>query len=272
MRLAGTASIGSDQGAAPQPTRSISLVGRRGLVIGGSSGIGRTIALGLQAFGARVAIAGRTPAKTMTVREELQANDPDARAFVCDVTDGAALDRLVGDVLAEFGEVDILVNCQGITTLKPAEEFTEADYDSIMAVNMKSVFFACTKIGQHMLERRSGSIVNIGSMAAHRGFPRSAVYAVSKHGVIGLTKTLAAEWADRGVRVNAISPGFFSTPLSRAAMSPERHEKAIRRTPMGRFGELQELVGAVVFLASPDATFVTGTVINVDGGYLAAGI
>jgi NAD(P)-dependent dehydrogenase (short-subunit alcohol dehydrogenase family) len=252
--------------------RGISLAQHRALIIGGSSGIGRVIALGFQQFGARVAIAGRTPTKTAAVKEELQASDRNAHAFVCDVTDGAALDRLVDDVLGEFGKLDVLVNCQGVTMLKPAEEFTEADYDSIMAANMKSVFFACTKFGRGMLARGSGCIINMGSMAAHRGFPRSAVYAVSKHGVVGLTKTLAAEWAGRGVRVNAISPGFFPTPLTRAAMSAERRDSAIRRTPMGRFGELDELVGAAVFLASPEASFVTGAVINVDGGYLAAGI
>jgi len=134
------------------------------------------------------------------------------------------------------------------------------------------VFFACTKVGRLMLARKQGSIINIGSMAAHRGWPRSAIYSVSKHGVIGLTKSLAAEWADRGVRVNAISPGFFPTELTKAALSPERRERALRRTPMGRFGDLDELVGAAVFLASPASKFITGTVINIDGGYLAGGI
>jgi NAD(P)-dependent dehydrogenase (short-subunit alcohol dehydrogenase family) len=156
--------------------------------------------------------------------------------------------------------------------LKPAEEFSAADYDSVMATNMRSVFFACTKVGRLMLARRHGSIITIGSMAAHRGWPRAAVYAVSKHGIIGLTKTLAVEWAERGVRVNAISPGFFPTELTKAALSPERRDRALRRTPMARFGELDELVGAAVFLASPAAKFITGTVINVDGGYLAGGI
>jgi NAD(P)-dependent dehydrogenase (short-subunit alcohol dehydrogenase family) len=183
-----------------------------------------------------------------------------------------SLDGLVERVIKDFGHIDVLVPCQGFTILRPAEQFTEADYDAIMATNLRSVFFACMRFGRHMLARGKGSIINIGSMAAHRGFPLAAVYAMSKHGVIGLTQSLAAEWADRGVRVNAISPGFFMTDLNRDAMSDQRKESALRRTPMGRFGSLDELVGAAVFLASPAAGFVTGAVIPVDGGYLAAGI
>jgi NAD(P)-dependent dehydrogenase (short-subunit alcohol dehydrogenase family) len=250
----------------------ISLAGSRAVVIGGSSGIGRTIALGFQRYGARVAIAGRTASKTEAVAAELHRGGGESRAYVCDVTDMAKLDELVQNAIADLGAIDVLVNCQGVTALKAAEDFTEADYDSIMAANIKSVFFACTMVGRHMLARGNGSIINIASMAAHRGWPRSAIYAVSKHGVIGLTKTLAAEWAARGVRVNALSPGFFPTPLSQSAMNPERKERALRRTPMGRFGELEELVGAAVFLASAEAKFITGAVINVDGGYLAGGI
>ena len=123
-----------------------------------------------------------------------------------------------------------------------------------------------------MLERGSGAIVNIASLAAHRGFQLSALYTMSKHAVLGLTRTLAAEWATRGVRVNAISPGFFMTPLNQAKMSPARKEAALRRTPMHRFGELDELVGAAIYLCSPAAGFVTGEAIVVDGGFLAAGL
>ena len=252
--------------------QSFSLHGHNALVIGGSSGIGECLAHGLQSAGARVAIGGRTAAKVEAVTKALQEQDPAARGYTVDVADTAKLDAFLQEATAELGHIDILVTCQGITLLKPAEDFTEADYDAIMATNIRSVFFACTRVGRHMLARGSGTIINIGSMAAHRGLPRAAVYAVSKHGVIGLTKTLAAEWADRGVRVNAISPGFFSTPLTQKAMSRERKESALRRTPAGRFGELDELVGAAVFLASPASVFVTGTIINVDGGYLAGGI
>jgi NAD(P)-dependent dehydrogenase (short-subunit alcohol dehydrogenase family) len=252
--------------------RSFSLHGLNALVIGGSSGIGSALAVGLLEAGARVAIAGRTQQKVEAVTRRLRETDALALGYTVDVADVAKLEAFLDQAMAELGQVDILVPCQGITLLKPAEEFTPSDYDAIMGTNMRSVFFSCTHVGRHMLARGRGAIINIGSMAAHRGFPRSAVYAVSKHGVIGLTKTLAAEWAARGVRVNAISPGFFPTELTRQAMSEERRDSALRRTPAGRFGGLDELVGTAVYLASPAAVFVTGAVINVDGGYLAAGI
>ena len=248
------------------------LQGLNALVIGGTSGIGNRIAHGFAQSGARVGIVGRTPAKMDAALERLRADDPSARGYVHDVSELAQLEAMLGAALADFGHIDILVPAQGFTILKAAEDFSEADYDSIMATNSRSVFFCCTRVGRHMLERGQGAIINIGSMSAHRGFPRAAVYSMSKHGVIGLTLSLAAEWAGRNVRVNAISPGFFLTDLNRDAMSAERKDSAIRRTPMGRFGELDELVGAAVFLASPAAQFVTGTVINVDGGYLAGGI
>jgi NAD(P)-dependent dehydrogenase (short-subunit alcohol dehydrogenase family) len=251
---------------------SFSLHGLKALVIGGSSGIGLAIAQGFRGQGAHVAVVGRTREKIDAAVKSLQGNGAFVRGYASDVSIDRELDALIELVLADFGQIDILVPAQGTTRLKPAEEFDAADYDNIMITNMRSVFFACTKVGRHMLDRKHGSIINIGSMAAHRGWPRAAVYAVSKHGVIGLTKTLAAEWANRGVRVNAISPGFFATELTKNAMTPERRDRAIRRTPMGRFGGLDELVGAAVFLASPASKFVTGTVINVDGGYLAGGI
>jgi NAD(P)-dependent dehydrogenase (short-subunit alcohol dehydrogenase family) len=251
---------------------SFSLAGLNALVIGGSSGIGFAIADAFRQHGARLVLAGRTPAKVEAAADRLSRDGKPVRGYALDASDERALDSVVRTVLDDLGSIDVLVPAQGITVLKPAEDFTAADYDAIMATNMRSVFLACTWVGRHMLARGRGSIITIGSMAAHRGFPCAAVYAVSKHGVIGLTKTLAAEWAPRGVRVNAISPGFFPTALTRAAMDPARRDSAIRRTPMGRFGELEELVGAAVFLASPASNFVTGVVINVDGGYLACGI
>jgi NAD(P)-dependent dehydrogenase (short-subunit alcohol dehydrogenase family) len=168
--------------------------------------------------------------------------------------------------------VDILVNAQGVMTLKAAEDYTPDDFDRIMTTNAKSVFFACQEFGRIMLGRGRGSIVNIASLASFRGFPRNALYCVSKHGVVALTETLAAEWASRGVRVNAIAPGFFLTDLNRTTMVEERRNKAVSRTPIGRLGETSELAGAAVFLSSPAASYVTGVTIPVDGGFLAAGM
>jgi len=251
---------------------AFSIQGKTALIVGGSSGIGQAIAHGFQAHGARVAIVARTPAKLEEATRRLQQDDPGAKGYAVDVSQPEAIDGLRTSILADFGHVDILVAWQGTTVLKPAEDVTPDEYDAVMHTNLRSVFFTCTCFGRHMLERRTGSIITIASLAAHRGWPLASVYAASKHGVAGLTKTLAAEWADRGVRVNAISPGFFITELNQSKMSPKRKENALLRTPMGRFGQVNELVGAAVYLASPAAGFVTGTVLNVDGGYLASGI
>ena len=249
-----------------------SLAGQVALVLGGSSGIGRQIALGFHDAGATVVPVGKTASKVIEVDAALAAKGATAKGYCADVTEHAALTSVIRRAIAEHGRIDILVNSQGITILKPAEDFSRADYDHLIAINLTSVFFACTEVGRHMLEYGSGSIINVASLAAHRGFQLSALYTMSKHGVLGLTRTLAAEWATRGVRINAISPGFFMTPLNQAKMSPSRKETALRRTPMHRFGELDELVGAAIYLASPSASYVTGETIAVDGGFLAAGL
>jgi NAD(P)-dependent dehydrogenase (short-subunit alcohol dehydrogenase family) len=248
-----------------------SLDAKYALVIGGTSGIGKAIARGYLEAGARVIVAGRDTEKLGRALANL-APHGEVYGYQADVSDQAGLRGLVGITLAHHGHIDVLVNCQGITLLKAAEEFTPDDWDMIINTDLKSVFFACTEVGRHMLGRGSGAIVNIASLASHRGWPRSALYAIAKTGVLSLTQTLAAEWAARGVRVNAISPGFFMTELNRDKMSPERKALALARTPAGRFGEVDELVGAAIYLASPAATFVTGETIAVDGGFLASGL
>lgn len=248
-----------------------SLDAKYALIIGGTSGIGKAIARGYLEAGARVIVAGRDTEKLGRALADL-APHGEVYGYQADVSDQAGLRGLVGITLAHHGRIDVLVNCQGITLLKAAEEFTPDDWDMIINTDLKSVFFACTEVGRHMLGRGSGAIVNIASLASHRGWPRSALYAIAKTGVLSLTQTLAAEWAARGVRVNAISPGFFMTELNRDKMSPERKALALARTPAGRFGEVDELVGAAIYLASPAATFVTGETIAVDGGFLASGL
>jgi NAD(P)-dependent dehydrogenase (short-subunit alcohol dehydrogenase family) len=249
-----------------------SLEGLTALIVGGSSGIGLAIAEGFQAAGARVAIAARTPDKLARAAEALQAADPQAQGYAVDMNHRAAIEGLAADVAQDLGPLDVLVNCQGTTVIKPSLEVSEDEFDLVMDTNLKSVYFACTILGRAMLARGQGAIINIASLAGHRGWPRACAYAMSKHGVLGLTRTLGAEWAAQGVRVNSISPGFFMTELNRARMPEARKQAALARTPYARFGALEELVGAAVYLASPAAGFVTGTDIAVDGGYLAAGI
>jgi NAD(P)-dependent dehydrogenase (short-subunit alcohol dehydrogenase family) len=218
-----------------------------------------------------VIVAGRDGAKLERAAAELRSMG-DAHGLRADVSDLAELRGLVGLTLADHGRIDILVNSQGMTTLKPAEEFTAADWDEIVGTDLRSVYFACVEVGRHMLGRGSGAIVNIASLASYRGWQRSALYAISKAGIVSLTETLAAEWAARGVRVNGIAPGFVMTDLNRDKMSAERKALALARTPMGRFGETGDLVGAAIYLASPAAAYVTGETIRVDGGFLAAGL
>ena len=243
------------------------LDGQVALVIGGTSGIGRAIAAGYKAAGAKVVVAGRNREKLQKAMADLGV---DGRA--ADATDLGQLRGLLAGVIAAHGRLDTLVNCQGTTTLKPAEEFTPEDFEGIVATNLRSVFFACTEAGKHMLGRGSGCIINIGSLASYRGWPRSAIYGLTKAAVVNLTETLAAEWAARGVRVNAIAPGFVMTDLNRDKMGAERKALAVARTPMKRFGETEDMVGAAIYLASPAASFVTGETIRVDGGFLAAGL
>lgn len=248
------------------------LRGKTALVIGGSSGIGLALAKGFATAGAGVSIAARTADKVLRAVDELRAIDQDARGFVVDVSENDEIDRLFAEIVRDRALPDILVNCQGTTVIHPSVEVDAQEYDRVMNTNLRSVFFCCTRFGAAMQERGSGAIINIASLAAHRGWPNAAVYAMSKHGVLGLTRTLGAEWGEAGVRVNSISPGVFLTDLNRERMSEERKNTALSRTPAKRFGALDELVGAALFLASDQSGFITGTDIAVDGGFLAKGI
>lgn len=249
-----------------------SLEGKIALCIGGTSGIGGAITLGFAEAGATVLPASRRKEKADETAAEARARGAQAQGYVVDATDMKALKNLVAQVIEDHGRIDILLNSQGITAITDAENACEEDYDAVLNTNLKSVFFSCVEVGRHMLERRSGSILNIASMSSFRGWPRSVYYGMSKFGVLSLTQTLAAEWSDRGVRVNGIAPGFFPTDLTRTAMKPERKQRALEGTPMGRFGDVEELSGTAVYLCSEAAKFVTGETICVDGGYMAKGI
>ncbi len=252
-----------------------SLSGQHAMVMGGNSGIGLAIATGFLNAGASVFVVGRNQEKLDSTEAALTAlarGDQAVKSYRADVSDFGHLRAVIAQVLAIHGHIDILVNSQGINQLKAAEDFTVDEYSRIMQTNLQSVFFSCTEVGRHMLGRGCGSIINIASLASHRGWQRAAVYAMSKAGVHSLTQTLAAEWAERGVRVNAISPGYFVTDLNRATLVGERADRALMRTPMRRFGDTEELAGAAVYFASNAARFVTGQTLAVDGGFLAAGM
>jgi NAD(P)-dependent dehydrogenase (short-subunit alcohol dehydrogenase family) len=251
---------------------SFSLSGRTALIIGGAGGIGREIALGFRNAGARVLIAGRSQDKLDRGAAELGAGSGQRIGYAVDVRSVDALSTFRDAVQSDHGPLHILVNCQGVTEIKPALDLTEAEYDAILDTNVKSVFFACTIFGSDMIDRKQGAIINISSLAAHTGWANAAAYSVSKWGVAALTQTLAAEWGETGVRVNAIAPGFFMTELNQAKMPEARKAEARKRAAMKRMGELNELVGAAIFLASDAARFITGSTLRVDGGYLASGI
>lgn len=258
--------------AVAQPeAMSFDLSGKHAVVIGGGTGIGRAIAEGLGKAGARLTLAGR---RRDVLEDTAVAFSRAGIAAGVDTVDANDVSQIAAFAMRaqKAAPVDILVNAQGVMTLKAAEDVTPEDYDRMMTTNAKGVFFACQEFGRQMLARGRGSIVNIASLASFRGFARNAVYTISKHGVVAMTESLAVEWAARGVRVNAIAPGFFLTDLNRTTMVDERRAKAVSRTPMGRVGETSELAGAAVFLSSPAASYVTGVTIPVDGGFLAAGM
>jgi len=251
----------------------LELNGKVAVVVGGTSGIGRAIAHGFAQAGADVVPTSRRAEQVDTAAREIEQFGRRSLRVTSDVSDIESLRRVLSETVATFGKVDILVNSAGRTKRAPTVDFPEDDWNAIIDTNLTGTLRACQVFGKHMLERESGSIINIASLSTFVALLEVAAYSASKAAVGSLTKSLAVEWSSRGVRVNAIAPGVFRTALNHKLLDETERGREFRmRTPMRRFGNVDELAGAAIFLASDAASFITGEILTVDGGFLASGV
>lgn len=245
-----------------------SLAGRRALVVGASRGIGRACALGLARAGADVALVSRSEAVESTARE-IEALGRRALVLREDITSPGAVDRVVSETVKAFGGIDILLNNAGTTRRAKAEDFSDEDWEFVLELNLHAVFRLCRAVGRVMLAHGYGRIVNVASLLSFQGGITVPAYAASKHAVAGLTRALANEWASRGITVNAVAPGYVRTEVTAALQKDEtRNRQILERIPQDRWAEPEDMVGAVLFLASDAAAYVQGHVLVVDGGWM----
>jgi NAD(P)-dependent dehydrogenase (short-subunit alcohol dehydrogenase family) len=254
------------------PAELFSLNGKVAVVIGGTGVLCGEMAEGLAGAGATVALVGRDAAKAQARLDKITHGGGQAQFFACDTTSKAGLQALLGDVLKKFGRVDILVNGAGVNSATPFFDIPEDEFGKIITVNLKGLLLACQIFGKHMVEQKSGSIINLGSASGLTPLSRVFTYSASKAAVHNLSKNLAREWATSGVRVNILVPGFFPAEQNRKVLNPERIAQIMGKTPMKRFGEAHELIGATLLLASDAGSFITGAEIVVDGGFAAMSI
>jgi NAD(P)-dependent dehydrogenase (short-subunit alcohol dehydrogenase family) len=253
--------------------KALGLNGRTAVVIGGTSGIGRAISHGLAEAGADVVCTSRRAEQVEAAAAEIEEKQQRTLRITSDVSDKGSIERLLAECTSVFGKVDILVNSAGRTRREPTLDVDEETWNGILETNLTGTLRSCQVFGKHMIENGYGRIVNIASLSTFVSLFEAAAYSASKAAVASLTKSLAIEWAKHGVNVNAIAPGVFRTALNEKLLDETpRGQEFLMRTPMGRFGKVEELAGAAVFLASEAASYVTGEVLVVDGGFLASGV
>ena len=257
--------------AAAQVLNRFSLRGKTAVVVGGTRGLGQAMALSLAGAGADVCVVGRGPGGLEETVEMLSALGSDAASVSADATREEQVASMVEEVHKRYGKIDILANSQGTVHLEPSESFSTKEWEHVMDVNVKSVFLCCKHVGQRMLERSYGKIINISSVRGFQGRAQDLGYAPSKGAVNQLTRSLAIEWGPRGINVNGIAPVFTLTKISEQFIrDPAKRDWILGRIPMNRLGNLEDLMGPVVFLASDASGFVNGHILPVDGGWLCA--